>query len=179
MSGRGGPREWERARREHARAVDALIARIESIAPERWGEPAPAMSWTPAQIAEHLALTYEAGLRELSGEGAMHLRLTPLRRRLLRWFLLPHMLFHRTLPIRAVAPREVRPGEAGADQREIVPRLRELARTFEAEISRAGDSGGGLTLPYFGVIPPLRTLRFVTVHLEHHTRQLPGGAGDS
>jgi hypothetical protein len=166
-------RGWRRAVEEHRAALFAAESATGRCDPERWGAARPDGTWTPAEIAEHLALAYEASLRELAGEGSMQLRLTPLRRALGRWLVLPHMLFHRTFPIRARSPREVRPGEAGADPATLAARLRELGDRFERAIVAAGRDGGlGLTHPYFGRISPLRSLRFMAVHLEHHTRQL-------
>ncbi len=165
---------WERALEEHRAAVEVLVDTLGRVSDARWREPRAPGHWSSAQIAEHLLLSYEAALRELRGAGAMRLKLTSMRRLFLRWILLPHILFHRTFPIRAVSPREVLPSEKGADRDGVGDRLRELARDFEKAILLARKSGsGGLTHPYFGTIPPLRSVRFVTVHMEHHRRQIP------
>jgi hypothetical protein len=166
--------KWGRPLEEHRQAVMNLVTALEAVPGDRWAEPREPGKWSPSQIAEHLALSYEAVLRELSGEDGMQLKLSPLHRLLLRWFLLPHMLFHRSFPAGARSPREVRPPDTGAVQEEIGERLRELASRFEDAITQAGVNGeAGITHPYFGRIPPLRALRFVTLHLEHHRRQLP------
>ncbi len=165
---------WNRPLEEHRAAVANLVEALGAVPESLWSEPREPGKWSPSQIAEHLALSYEAVLRELSGEDGMQLKLSPIRRRLLRWFLLPHMLFHRRFPAGARSPREVRPPDAGAVQDEIGERLRELASRFEEAITRAGAAGeAGITHPYFGGIPPLRALRFMTLHLGHHRRQIP------
>jgi hypothetical protein len=165
---------WDRALDDHRAAVAVLVDVLHAVPPALWREPRAPGHWSPAQIAEHLALTYEAVLRELAGEEPMRPKLSALRRTLLRWVLLPHILFHRSFPVRAPAPREVRPSESGADQEAVAGRLRDLAARFEHAITLARSrAGAGLTHPYFGRIPPLRALRFVTVHLEHHRRQVP------
>jgi hypothetical protein len=165
---------WVRPLEEHRAAVEKLVGVLDAVPESRWLEPWEPGKWSPSQIAEHLALSYEAVLRELSGEAGMQLKLSPARRRLLRWFLLPHMLFHRSFPAGARSPREVRPPDLGAVQGEIGERIRELASRFEAAITRAGAAGeAGITHPYFGRIPPLRALRFITLHLEHHRKQIP------
>jgi hypothetical protein len=165
---------WDKALEDHRAAVEVLVATVSRVPAERWREPRATGQWSPAQIAEHLILSYEAALREFGGEEAIRLKLTGVRRTLLRWLLLPHILFHGTFPIRAASPREVRPSDGGAEQPGVGDRLRHLARRFEQAILLARKSGSaGLTHPYFGRIPPLRALRFITVHLEHHRRQIP------
>jgi hypothetical protein len=53
-------------------------------------------------------------------------------------------------------------------------RFRALSVEFEEEMTRSRASGcGALTHPYFGALDPDRGIRFVEVHLRHHTRQLP------
>ena len=165
---------WRRALEEHRAALRSLVAGIESAGERLWAEPRADGAWTPAQLAEHLALTYEVAIREMREGTALRLRTGRAMRTLLRWVLLPHILFHRTLPVRARSPREARPESATPISRgEIVFRLRERAEEFERAVVRAHETRtGGLTHPYFGWLPPLRALRFVTVHLEHHTRQL-------
>jgi len=152
--------------------VEAIAAVPESA----WNEPRAPGKWSPAEIGEHLVLTYQAVTKELGGEPAMRLKLSAVRRRVLKWFLLPHILFHRSFPLAAVSPRELRPSSGAISQDEIGPKLLDLAARFEQSISHAVTSGrAGVTHPYFGTIPPLRALCFITVHLEHHTRQIPSG----
>lgn len=166
-------RGWERAVREHAVALSSLLEAIGAADERAWSAPREDGAWNPAQLAEHLALTYEAALRELGGGEGIRLRLRGAHRALLRWVLLPHMLFHRTLPVRARSPREVRPEGSGVEQGVVAERLRRVGAEFEAAVVEAGRTGApGLTHPYFGRLTPERTLRFVAVHMEHHTRQL-------
>jgi hypothetical protein len=122
---------------------------------------------------EHLALIYEATLREMRGEGAVALRAKGWRQRLFRWFFLPHILFHRSIPVRVRSPREARPGAGPFEKLPTLERLAALGAAFQRELTAAMSRGEGrLTHPYFGRIPPLRALRFATVHLEHHHRQI-------
>lgn len=169
---RDDPR-WESAADEHRVAVATFLEAAERVPAGGWATPSAPGKWSPAQIAEHMALVYEALLRELAGEAAMAARLPPLRQKVLRWVLLPHILFHRSFPVRARAPRETRPGDAHPDRSTVLARLREMAERFEHELDRARATGDAhLTHPYFGSVPPVKTLRFCAVHLEHHRRQL-------
>jgi hypothetical protein len=163
---------WTRALRDHREALGALLETIAAVEPEAWRlERAPG-KWSPAQTAEHLALVYEQLSRDLTGAGTMKVRVPPWQQRLLRWFLLPHILFHQNVPLRVRSPREVRPSDEGLAQAEAARRLPELAERFEADLEAALDPAHAITHPYFGPIPALKALRFCAVHLEHHRRQL-------
>jgi hypothetical protein len=172
---RDDPR-WDEVVDEHRAALAAFLDAAESLTEAAWREPWAPGKWTRAQIAEHLALAYEAALRELATGETMRVRMPAWRRNLLRWVLLPHILFHRSFPLRAVSPREIRPQEPARSRPEELRRLRELGERFERELDagrRAG--GGGISHPYFGRVGPVRGMRFMAVHIEHHTRQLAAG----
>jgi hypothetical protein len=158
---------------EHRAALAAFLETAERLRDDAWSAPWGPGKWTRAQVAEHLALTYEVAIHELTTGQGLRVKVTGVRQRLLRWVLMPHILFHRSLPIRVRAPREVRPPDATAPRAAILRRLRELGVRWEAEMERAiGAGGGGLTHPYFGTIPPVKAIRFMAIHLEHHTRQI-------
>lgn len=168
---------WSAARAEHRAALEAYAAAVRALDEGGWTRPIAEGKWTPAEITEHLALTYRAFLQELSGGEAMRMKVRGIKLRLLRWLLLPHMLFHRTFPKGAVAPREVRPEGGGADHEAALAGLLELGERCEAAIEQARHRPGAVvTHPYFGGIPVVRAWRFGAVHLEHHTRQLRAAA---
>lgn len=161
-----------RALREHGDALAATIDTLSEVGTERWARPWAEGKWTPGQIAEHLVLTYEGGIRDLAGGDSARARVSPRWQRTLRWFLLPHILFHRSFPLRSRAPREWRPAGEGIDVETALSTLAEAAGRFEAEVARAHESGRPLHHPYFGSVDALRALRLAAVHLEHHRRQV-------
>jgi hypothetical protein len=164
---------WDDAVEEHRAALAAFLDIAEGLTETAWNAPWGAGKWTRAQVAEHLSLTYEAAIHELATGQGLRVKVSGLRLRLLRWIVMPHILFHRSLPIRVIAPREVRPPGVTAPRPAVLRRLRELAVRWEREMERAvGAGGGGLTHPYFGTIPPLKAVRFMAIHIEHHTRQV-------
>ncbi|HET7232774.1 MAG TPA: DinB family protein [Longimicrobium sp.] len=164
---------WDEAVDEHRTALAALLDAIEALRDDAWRAPWAPGKWTRAQVAEHLALSYEAAIREVGSGQAIATRVPPFRQKLLRLVVLPHILFHRSIPGRPRSPREIRPGEVTAPRAQILVRLRELGERFEHEMERAYHSGGGgLTHPYFGKIGAVKAMRFMAVHLEHHTRQI-------
>jgi len=167
---------WDEAVDEHRTALAAFLDSAELLREDAWSQPWGPGKWTRAQIAEHLALSYEAGIREVTSGEAMTVRVPPFRLKLLRLVLLPHILFHRSIPLRARSPRELRPGEVTTPRPELLRRLRALAERFENEMERAYHSGGGgLTHPYFGKLDAVKGMRFMAIHVEHHTRQIARG----
>ena len=169
---------WEAAAEEHQVALAAYVDAAEGLPEAAWTEPWAAGKWTRAEVTEHLCLAYEALLTELRTGVGMKPRLSPWRQKVTRWILLPHILHHRTFPVRAVAPRETRPASAQADRFAALRRLRVLAERFEAELDGARRAGAvALTHPYFGAVEPIKGLRFCAVHLDHHRRQVASARG--
>jgi hypothetical protein len=162
--------------REHERALYRYRERIERLSPELWRQRRPGGGWSPAEITQHLILSYEIALRNLRGGPAPERLAGPVSSTLLRWFLLPHIFFHRTLP-RSRAPREARPSGEPGSPTEALERMRELgAELAEAALSPETDRKR-LRHPYFGPISPYQFLRLTTVHLDHHGRQVGELAG--
>jgi hypothetical protein len=174
--GAGRDRRFGRALTEHRAALDAFVSIAAASAEADWLRTRPGGKWSAAQTTEHLSLAYEATLREMRGEGSMRPRVGRLMQLLLRSILLPHMLFHRTFPIRASAPREVRPQRTEADRAAALKRLVALADRFEAAVREIQpDETRRFNHPYFGAISTLKALRLTAVHIEHHRRQLERG----
>lgn len=164
---------WEAAAQEHHEALQMYLDAAAALSSEAWTRPWAPGKWTPAEITEHLTLSYEALLAEVCEGRAMALKMTPLRRRILRWVLLPHILFHRSFPLKARSPREVRPGAPRASRDEALRTMRSLGERFEAELDRARRTRPVvLTHPYFGSVDAVKGMRFVAVHVEHHAVQL-------
>lgn len=167
---------WTRALREHEQALRGFRDAALQVPVAAWARAARRGGWSPAQVVEHVALAYELSAADLRGEGAMRARVGPAYQRVLRWVLLPHVLFHRSIPVRAQAPREIRPGERPSPRDVLLLRLQRAAAAFEREAERAHQTGARARHPYFGPISALQALRFAAVHTLHHARQLPGPA---
>ncbi|HEX8360544.1 MAG TPA: DinB family protein [Longimicrobium sp.] len=164
---------WDAAADEHEVALAAYLDTAARLSADAWERPWAEGKWTPAQVTEHLTRSYEALLVELREGRAMELKMATWRRTLTRWILLPHILFHRSFPVRAPAPRELRPREVRAGRDEALRALREQGETFVRELAAARLQGcAGLTHPYFGKVEPIKVLRFVGIHMEHHRKQI-------
>jgi hypothetical protein len=165
---------WNAAVDEHRIALAQLVDAAERVPATSWTTPRAPGKWSPGQVVEHLALTYEVLLRELRDGEGMRVRMPGWRSSVLRWIVLPHVLFHRKIPPGVRAPREIRPADEAPPVDATLRRLRLRAEEFEDELDRARRAGGGqLTHPFFGRVGPVKALRFCAVHAEHHGRQLP------
>ena len=175
MSGRARRDPWERPSRENRAAVDAFLRAASRIPAAAWHLPLRPGGWTPAQVAEHIVLSYEVCLGQLGGDPPMKRLLGPAKQAALRWVLLPHILFHRSFPVRAGAPREVRPRGPGIEQPALEPRLRAAAERLDRDVRFSPLPR--ILHPYFGPLRLPLAMRLVAVHTEHHTRQLESFGG--
>ena len=146
---------------------------------ESEGQASPAEGkWTVAELLEHLVMTYEMALEELAGRKSATPRVGTLKATALRLILLPHIIFHKSIPVRAKAPREIRPTGARSDCSELLELLSTLAEEVVLEARKAHEQRGRkVNHPYFGPIRPLQLIGFLTAHLHHHHRQLQSLSG--
>ena len=166
---------WDAAAREHRTALAAYVARAGRLTNERWGAPRAPGKWSPAEISEHLALTYEVGLTELRGGPSPEIRTSFWQRLVLRWFVMPKLLTGGALTRPVKAPREVRHPVAG-EQVATLARLEELAATLERELDTAAARGPvRFTHPYFGALDAVQVLGFCAFHARHHEAQVAEG----
>jgi hypothetical protein len=166
--------DWGALQEAHQRSIDDFIARAASIAGPAWEEACGPGKWSPAQIAEHLRLTYAVIGEELAGGNGIRIRTRWWRRQLLRFKALPLILAQGVIPQRAMAPREIRPGPGPFSRPQVLAALRAGATAVEAALLRQrSDRGAGITHHVFGRLTPVQALRFATVHNRHHAAQLP------
>lgn len=164
---------WNAAADEHEVALAGYLRSASALPQAAWTRPWGEGKWTPAQVTEHVTRAYEALLDELREGRPMREKLAGWRRKMVRIVILPHILFHRTIPLKVPSPREMRPGEPRAPREEALEALRELGECFVAELAAARERGSaGLTHPYFGKLEPIKVLRFVAIHLDHHRKQI-------
>jgi hypothetical protein len=159
---------------DHRRAVNNFVHTAEALSNDAWHRAVADGKWSPAEIAEHLNLTYAALLRELAGGSAIRIRTSRWQRWLLRWTILPRVLRHGRIPPGVRAVREVRPGGGPFDRAEVLGRLRSQCEFINAALGPDGKAPRArVTHPFFGKLDAQQALRFCTVHAAHHQRQLP------
>ncbi len=164
---------WSELQADHAASLAAFHAAAERWTPEAWEAPLGPGKWTPAQVAEHLRLSYEVLGRELAGGTGLRLRTPWWLRPLLRLRFLPGVLRQGRIPANARAPREVRPGDGPFPRATVLAALDAGAAAVGAALAeRHGGGGDGVTHHVFGRLSPAEALRVLAVHNRHHPAQL-------
>ncbi len=160
----------------HRDAVNRFVAAVSALPAERWTEPAAPGKWSPAELTEHLSMTYDGVLRELAGGPGIRVRFTGLKLFMVRLVVMRRFLGQGIVPPGVRAPKEVVPVSANPDRTAALARFQSRAADFEREIgSRLADRKGRVTHPFFGRLTMAQGLRFAEVHLRHHTKQVPSG----
>ena len=157
----------------HAAAVESFLVAARAVPDDAWERPMARDKWSPAQVAEHVRLTYTVVQNELAGGSGLRIRTPWLVRQLLRMRILPRILATGKLPAGARASSEIRPGDGPFQRAPLLQALQVAASSAEGSIARRwGEGSAGITHHIFGRIELPRAIRFITVHTAHHTRQL-------
>lgn len=155
----------------HREALLAFIATSEALARDDWNTPRAGDKWSPAQVAEHLRMTYVTLSSELTGQGGFRIRTASWQRMLFRFRYLRSILRHGRFPRGVPATREIRPAAGPYDRQEQLSALREECERFLAAVS-AAPASANLTHAFLGRLPLLDGLRFATQHIRHHHPQI-------
>lgn len=155
---------------EHRRSIAAFVAAAEAVPEDAWEVPLEEGKWSPAQVAEHLRLSYEVIRAELRGEGGFRVRVAWWLRPILRLAYLRQILREGRFHVKARAPREARPGPGPFPRGEVLARFREGA--VETEGMLAENPRARVTHHVFGRLGAGDGLRLLTAHNAHHTSQI-------
>jgi hypothetical protein len=167
----------QHARDLHESAVAAYVDHVNRIDEAAWRTLLRGGKWTPADVTQHLILTFDVLTRELRGGPGMRLRLNAVRRFMIRLTYVRRMLRGGAFPRGGSAPRELRPVvDPHTDRSAALDRMQQAATTFVEVTLREHAAGRGrrLTHPYFGAMSLPDALLISARHVEHHTRQLRG-----
>lgn len=168
--------EIEKVAADHRAAIEAFAQTVEALDRGAWNVARAQGKWTPAEIAQHLILSYGPPLAELGGGPGFAVRLPWWKRAILRRRVLPKIIYGEEFPKGAPAPREIRPREGAASPETAVRLLREDAGEFARRLCEAhARKPVRLTHSYFGKLTAPQILKLMAVHANHHRDQLPGG----
>ena len=165
---------WVEIEELHSRASAEVVRTAESIPTSRWTSPRAEGKWSPAEVIEHLNLTYDILLAELAGGGGMRVRTKWWQRIMLRLTILPKIMRGLPFPKGIRAPREIRPESPQADQSVAIASFKDRSARFAAAITaaQAKNPRTRLTHPYFGKSTLDNALLVCARHLQHHHEQL-------
>jgi len=161
----------ERELADHREALLAFIATAEALSADAWNAARPGDKWSPAQIAEHLRLTYVAVRADLAGQGGLRVRTKWWQQRLFRILFLPRILKQGRFPKGVPAMREIRPAGGPFDRVQVLAALQREGEGFIAAV-RTSTGNERVTHPYLGPLGVDDGVRFLTQHLRHHHAQV-------
>jgi len=164
--------EVETALADNRAAVEEFVGAARALSAQQWTSPREAGAWTPAQIAEHLAIVYEYG-RKLAqgtaGRGAPFF-LRPLIRKIVLDTTLKAGRFTR----KGRAPKPFRPSSTPGPQAEVLSRLQAAVSGLEADLrSRHPEARHTIFSPFFGDVKTADYVTLQAIHARHHRAQLP------
>lgn len=163
---------FEDAAADHRGAIEDVVRAVEAVDPGAWSAPLQPGKWSPAEIAQHLILSYDPPLSELAGGPGFVVRLPWWKRTFLKWKVLPQIMAGH-FPKGAPAPREARPKGGPPSREDAASRLRESSGRFQSLLSEAQATRRvRLTHSYFGKIEGPQILKLMAVHARHHRDQL-------
>ncbi len=156
--------------RSHQQAVRAFVSSAGELSPAQWSEPRAEGKWSPAQIADHVAVSYEAASEVMHGRARGPAPPRVLRP-LLRMLLLKPVLWLGRFPARAKAPSALRPAASPAEAPVLLERLRAAAAAFEGDV--LASRSPTVDHPAFGRVRLVDLVRLQEIHTRHHRQQLP------
>lgn len=164
---------WAEAARAHQQAVARYLETARGVGPSRWEAAPREGKWSPAEVTQHLVLTYRGLAAEQQGTLEIPVLLTAPKAWLLRHLVLPRLLAGRPFPPGVKAPREARPRGPLPPRDALLDEFQASADAFDAAFNQArGRRGSRATHPFFGRLPLRQMYRFASLHTEHHRRQL-------
>ncbi len=152
-------------------ATDDLLT-IASRDPSKWSTPRAPGKWSPAQITEHVARSFEEGANAVAERPTKLPTVPGFLRPVARWMfkrILTTGKFPKAKTSRAMNPDATPTSPANAE--EARARLQSAQAAFERECrARAGRT---FVHASFGEVSVEDYVRFAELHTRHHTKQIP------
>ena len=158
-------------------AATAEFLEVASRCEEVWNAPRTAGAWTPAQVAEHVALTLEEGAAVVSSRPSGFPRFPAIFRPLARLLYYNPTLRKRAFP-RSRTTAALEPSSTATTLEESDARLQAAVRTFNQACRDRLANGRPLDHPVFGIISVESYAQFQALHTRHHRAQLPSTGHD-
>jgi DinB superfamily len=162
---------------DHRAAIDEFIAAARTYDAATWTTPRAPGAWSPAQIAEHLAVVYEYNRKVATGTAPDPIpRLfRPLVQPFARRIVVDNTLKAGRFTRKGRAPEFFRPSAVPPASSVVLARLDAAVRGLESDLrSRHPEARHTIAHPIFGTIPTTSWIRLQAIHARHHRAQLPG-----
>lgn len=156
----------------HLEVLDGFIRAAEQVPADAWNRAPADESWSPAQVAEHLRLTYVVTRPELRGGQGFRVRTSRWKQWLFQFLFLRRITEQGRFPANVPAVREIRPAPGPYDRAALLAALRDEGEQFDREFAAVRDADVRLSHPFLGRLKPADALALTTQHIRHHEKQL-------
>lgn len=156
----------------HRRALLDFVDTAEAIDLAAWNVAAREEKWSPAQVTEHLRLSYVAVRSELAGQGGLRIRTKWWQQRLFRLLYLPGILKRGRFPRGVPSIREIRPASGPFDRQQLLAAFRDEGERFLDAVGSAPADSAAISHPFLGSLSLVEGVRFMTRHVRHHQAQI-------
>jgi hypothetical protein len=150
-------------------AVHRLIATA-ALTGAAWATPPAPGKWSPSQIVEHVARSFDASVNVASGQPSGFPRLPAIVHPILR------ILFRRILKKGALpkgkTSKAMNPMDGPATPADGRARLEAAHDRYETACRQLAARGEPMRTPMFGPVPVEDFVRFMELHTRHHDRQM-------
>jgi hypothetical protein len=166
--------EIESAIAENRQAVDEFVTAARNVPPARWQTPRAEGAWSPAQIVEHLAITFEFNRQIVAGTAPpLPALLRPILRPLLRRIVITNTLKAGRFTRKGRTPAFLKPSAHPPGLEQAIARLDAAVTGLEGDLrSRHPEGRHTIAHPAFGQIATHDWMRVQAIHARHHRDQL-------
>jgi hypothetical protein len=152
------------------KAIEELLVLTDARV-TRWTTPRAPGKWSPSQLVEHLARSFEESARMATGQPAKFPNLPFFIRPLVRGLLFKRVLRTGRFP-KARTNKAMDPAAGPATPAEGRARLVAAHAEFETACRQTASGNGLLRTTTFGAVPVDDYIRFMEIHTRHHAAQL-------
>jgi hypothetical protein len=158
---------------ENRKAIEHFLAAARKVPPEKWAQPVAPGKWSPAQIVDHIAVTTEVALKAINGDASMgsipkFLRFIP------RKLGFDPTITRGRFPEKQRGPAVFAPSKGNPSYETSVEKLNRAMAALETHVrGRMAKGEHFFEHSFFGRVSIPDYIRFGTLHVQHHERQLP------
>ena len=152
-------------------AVGHLLE-VTQHARDNWTTPRAHNKWSPAQVVEHVARSFDEGAKLVAGEDNILPTMPSFARPLMRMFFFDRIIKKGKFPtVKTVDPLDP---ESGPDSPEAAAdRINASLERFVASCQACANKGGDVNSGAFGKVSVEDYANFMALHTVHHTAQIP------
>jgi len=137
-----------------------------------WTTPRAPGKWSPSQLVEHVARTFDESATMISGARSKFPALPFFLRPVARTFLFNRVLRNGTFP-KAKTNKAMNPQSGPTTTAEARARLEGAVARFDRECRLCAQQGGAVASSTFGRVTVGEYVKFMETHVRHHCRQMP------